>query len=158
MDQQERFVTSVLTLAGKLERLSLVRARSLGASDREVQTLRMLLRGKILQKDLTEGLGVDHTTGTRNMKLLEKKALLKRTVHKEDGRLKWVELTAKGRKAARIAMSATEKTFLELVPVGSRTEAIGAAELLSALLSPEEAGRTEMKKLTSSGTPARNSR
>jgi len=93
--------------------------RSTGVGRSQFAILQSLSQqGPLGLSELAEGLYMDRTTLSRNLKPLEKAGLVRRTPSSEDARVKLVTLTPAGRarlKAARVCWRRAQTRLLELL-------------------------------------------
>ncbi len=75
-------------------------ADAVGMTFGRARTLRRLARTPMTMRELADKLGIDPPNLTPVVKDLEQQGLVRRTPHPTDGRVKIVEVTAKGRKIA----------------------------------------------------------
>jgi len=87
---------------------------------------------------LSTTMGVDLSTMSRNVTVLERNDHVVRTRSADDGRVVTVKLTAKGRRALETLSCDEEETFqkvYEQVPAAARPKIVKALEVLDACLS-----------------------
>src|SRR5881394_607935 len=78
-------------------------------------------------------LGVDRTTLTASLKRLERRGLVRTTVHAADRRSRRLSLTSAGRKALRAALPIWERTHEDVDRLLTRREGAGVRAALRAL-------------------------
>jgi len=78
-------------------------------------------------------LGVDRTTLTASLKRLERRGLVRATVHAVDRRSRRLSLTSAGRKALRAALPIWERTHEDVDRLLTRREGAGVRAALRAL-------------------------
>jgi DNA-binding MarR family transcriptional regulator len=111
--------------------------------------------GEVNLKVLEDTLAVDQTTLTRSLTLLERDGVIERAAH-PDGRIKAMRLTAKGKRALKVARplwaQAQQKVLREFGTTAWADAQRRLAHLLHVAVEKRRRGRTRRRASSRSGT------
>ncbi|MBA4017789.1 MAG: MarR family transcriptional regulator [Pirellula sp.] len=111
----------------------------------------------VMQQDLVRRSGSDPNTVRAMLVLLERRGLVRRRAHADDGRARSVELTARGRSLQTTlwkTSAALRSRVTAAIPAGARSAMEAALRSLAAI-ADVEATPTEAKRPNSTRRPAR---
>jgi DNA-binding MarR family transcriptional regulator len=141
-DQARRFAAVALRVGRGISQLERDQVCCGTLTLQQFHTLRTIeAASAITTSALAEGLGIDLSTASRNLAVLEREGLITRARSAEDARVVTVELAAKGTETLR-ALACDERvifaSLLARIPVGEREAIIMALDRLAAVVTARE--------------------
>ena len=141
MTQHERFARALATIARRVSKLRSAEVCCGGLTPEQFETLRALAASTDPSMGrLSTALGVDLSTMSRNISVLQREGYVERTRHHDDSRVVTVALTRKGANALETLRCDERDVMARLysrIPAGSRATALQALELVQTALDPE---------------------
>jgi len=139
--QHERFARALASIARRVSRLQSAEVCCGGLTPEQFETLRALEASSDQSMGrLSSALGVDLSTMSRNVSVLQREGYVERTRHSEDSRVVTVALTRKGSNALRTLRCDEKDVMARLynrIPTTSRAAALHALELVQTALEPD---------------------
>jgi DNA-binding MarR family transcriptional regulator len=139
--QHERFARALATVARRVARLRSAEVCCGGLTPEQFETLRAIEASTDPSMGRLSGtLGVDLSTMSRNISVLQREGYVERTRHPDDSRVVTVALTRKGANALETLQCDEKDVMARLynrIPAASRGSALQALEVLEAALAPE---------------------
>lgn len=141
MTQHERFARALASIARRVSRLRSAEVCCGGLTPEQFETLRALAAStEPSMGRLATALGVDLSTMSRNISVLQREGYVERARHPNDSRVVTVALTRKGANALETLRCDERDVMAKLytrIPAGSRATALRALELVQIALEPE---------------------
>jgi DNA-binding MarR family transcriptional regulator len=140
--QHERFARVLSSIARRVSRLRSAEVCCGGLTPEQFETLRALEASTDPSMGrLSTALGVDLSTMSRNVSVLQREGYVERTRHPDDSRVVTVALTRKGANALETLRCDEKDVMAKLfnrIPAASRATALQALELVQTALEPED--------------------
>lgn len=144
MTQHDRFGRALAAIARRVSRLRSAEVCCGGLTPPQFETLRSLAASTDpSMSQLSTLLGVDLSTMSRNISVLQREGYVERARNSEDSRVVTVTLTRKGANALETLQCDEKDVMAKLynrIPVASRMSALQALELVHSVLEPEVEG------------------
>jgi DNA-binding MarR family transcriptional regulator len=139
--QPERFARALATITRRVSRLRSAEVCCGGLTSEQFETLRALETSTDPSMGRLSGaLGVDLSTMSRNISVLQREGYVARARHPDDSRVVTVALTRKGANALETLQCDEKDVMAKLynrIPAARRSTALQALELLQTALEPE---------------------
>jgi DNA-binding MarR family transcriptional regulator len=139
--QHERFARALSSIARRVSRMRSVEVCCGGLTPEQFETLRALEASTDPSMGrLSTALGVDLSTMSRNVSVLQREGYVERTRHPDDSRVVTVTLTRKGANALETLRCDEKDVMAKLysrIPATSRAAALQALEVVRTALEPD---------------------